>query len=199
LKKSVFVAYVAVFAALAIILTFSRAEIPFPILPYLKFDFAEIPVMLALFLGGLGAGLTAEIIHWIGLSLARGWVLGPLMKFLAVVSMVIGSWLGIKVLKGRSLRKTLAIALLLGIVFRVIVCAITNTVVLLWVAPEFLKFSTLCLRTAGFNAASESEALAVTLVFNAIYNALHVLLSSIVAYVILRASIKALPKIPTAM
>ncbi len=97
--KSVVVAYVIVFSALALVLTFSKAEIPYPLMPYLKFDFAEIPIMLALLLVGLVPGLITEVIHWIGLSIARGWVLGPLMKILAVVPMIFGFWLGIRIHK----------------------------------------------------------------------------------------------------
>ena len=198
-RGSVLVAYTAIFAALAILLTFGHAEVPFPILPYLKFDFAEIPVMLALFLGGFGVGFSASVIHWIVLTIARGWFLGPLMKFLAVAPMVIGSWLGIKLVKGRSLWKTLTMALLLGIIFRVIVCSITNVVVLLWVAPDYLKFSASLLKSIGFNISSEMEAVTLTLWFTAIFNAIHVFLSSIVAYMVFKATVKILPSIPKTM
>jgi len=195
-RGSVLVAYTAIFAALAILLTFGHAEVPFPILPYLKFDFAEIPVMLALFLGGFGVGFSASVIHWIVLTIARGWFLGPLMKFLAVAPMVIGSWFGIRLVKDRSIWKTLAMALILGIIFRVIAGSITNIVVLLWVAPDYLKFSTSLLKTIGFNISSETEALTLTLWFTAIFNTIHVLLSSILAYIIFKATIKILPSTP---
>ena len=110
--------------------------------------------------------------------------------------MVIGSWLGIRMVKGRSLWKTLAMALLLGIIFRVTVCSITNVVVLLWVAPDYLKFSASLLKTIGFNVSSETEALMLTLWFNAVFNIIHVFLSSIVAYMIFKATVKILPSIP---
>lgn len=193
--RSVTVAYVVVFSALAISLTFSRAEIPFPLLPYLKFDFTEIPVMLALLLGGLAPGLATAAIHWIGLSIARGWVLGPLMKFLAVAPMVVGFWLGIRIWRGKSLQKSIALAFPLGAIVRVIVCAITNTVVLLFVAPEFLKFSAGCLKAIGLNASSEVDVLLWTLAFNAIFNVLHVILSAAIAVVIFIAAIKRIPGI----
>jgi len=57
--------------------TFTKAGMAYPLLPYLKFDFAEVPVMIALMLGGLVPGLVTEVIHWMSLSLARRWVLGP--------------------------------------------------------------------------------------------------------------------------
>lgn len=105
--KSVVAAYVIVFSALALVLTFSKAEIPYPLLPYLKFDFAEIPIMMALLIGGLVPGLATAVIHWIGLSLARGWILGALMKFLAVAPMVVGFWLGIRLYKRKWLQNPL--------------------------------------------------------------------------------------------
>lgn len=191
--KSVTAAYVAVFSALAIVLTFSRAEIAYPLLPYLKFDFAEVPVMIALLLGGLFTGLTVEVIHWIGLSLARGWVLGPLMKFLAVIPMVVGFWFGMRIHGRRWAVKSIAMAMLFGIVLRVVVCSVLNVVVLLFVAPEFLQFSEYCLKAAGINVASTRDALLWTLTLNGIFNVLHVILSAITAIVLFRATAKRLP------
>lgn len=188
--KSIMIAYIIVFSALAIVLTFSRAEIPYPLLPYLKFDFAEVPVMLALLLGGLVPGLTTEVIHWTGLSIARGWVLGPLMKFLAVVPMVIGFWLGMKTHGRKWTARSIATAFLLGIVMRVIVCAIINTIVLLFVAPEFLKFSEYCLKAVGVNVSSTADVLLWTVALNGVFNALHVVLSSVIAVVLFRAATK---------
>jgi riboflavin transporter FmnP len=124
--KSVVAAYVVVFSALALVLTFSKAEIPYPPLPYLKFDFAEIPIMMALLIGGLVPGLATAVIHWMGLSLARGWVLGPLMKFLAVAPMVAGFWIGIKLYKRKWAAKSIAAAFLMGIAVRVVVCVAVN-------------------------------------------------------------------------
>lgn len=193
--KSVVVAYVVVFSALALVLTFSRAEIPYPLLPYLKFDFAEVPVMMSLLFGGLVPGLATSVIHWIGLSLARGWVLGPLMKFLAVVPMVFGFWLGIRIYRRRWTAKSLAAAFLLGIIIRVMVCAITNTVVLLFVAPEYIKFSGYALKAVGIDATSTTDILLWTLALNGLFNALHVVLSSIIAVLVLRAAATRLPSI----
>jgi riboflavin transporter FmnP len=90
-------------------------------------------------------------------------------------------------------------ALLLGIIFRVAVSSITNVVVLLWVAPDYLKFSASILRVIGFNISSETEALMLTLWFNAIFNIIHVFLSSIVAYMVFKATAKILPSTPKTM
>ena len=184
-----------VFSALAIALTFSRAEIPYPLLPYLKFDFAEVPVMIALLLGGLTPGLVTEVIHWIGLSLARGWVLGPLMKFLAVVSMAIGFWLGVRI-HGRGWTvKSIVASMLLGIALRAAVCSVLNITVLLFVAPEFLQFSEYSLKAVGINVASTHDVLLWTLTLNGIFNALHAILSSGIAIMLFKAAAKRLSRV----
>lgn len=193
--RSIVAAYVVVFSALAIVLTFSKAEIPYPLLPYLKFDFAEVPAMMALLLGGLVPALATGVVHWIGLSIARGWVLGPLMKFLAVIPMVVGFWLGIRIYKRKWTVKSIAAALLFGIAIRIAVCSVANIAVLLFVAPEFLRFSEYSLRAVGINVASTNDALLWTLAFNGIFNALHVILSCIIAMVLFRAAATRLPSV----
>jgi len=153
-KGSLAIAYIIVFSSLTIILTLVRAEVPFPFLPYLKFDFAEVPVMIVLLLMGPIPALITELIHWVSLTLARGWVLGPLMKFLAVTPMIFGFWVGVKLYK--RIRKsrfnfTLAFALgiLFGIVLRVVVCSLTNIAVFLFVMPEYLSFAEWTLKSVG--------------------------------------------------
>jgi len=193
--KSVSAAYIVVFSALAIALTFSRAEIPYPLLPYLKFDFAEVPVVIALMLGGLIPGLVTEVIHWIGLSLARGWVLGPLMKFLAVIPMVVGFWLGMRIHERRWTVKSMVTSMLLGIVFRAAVCSVLSVAVLLFVAPEFLQFSEYSLKAVGINVASTYDVLFWTLTLNGIFNALHVIISTGIAIMLFRAAAKRLSSV----
>ena len=193
--KSVSAAYIVVFPALAIALTFSRAEIPYPLLPYLKFDFAEVPVVIALMLGGLIPGLVTEVIHWMGLSLARGWVLGPLMKFLAVIPMVVGFWLGMRIHERRWTVKSIVTSMLLGIVFRAAVCSVLNVAVLLFVAPEFLQFSEYSLKAVGINVASTHDVLFWTLTLNGIFNVLHVIISTGIAMMLFRAAAKRLSSV----
>jgi len=85
--------------------------------------------------------------------------------------------------------KGLATALALGITLRVIVCSITDVTVLLFVAPpEYLKFAEYSLKAVGFNAASTSDVLALPLPLTGIFNILHALLSSIIAYALFRAA-----------
>lgn len=200
-KGSLVVANIIVFSSLAVILTFMKAEVPFPLLPYLKFDFAEIPVMIVLLLVGPIPSLITEVIHWVSLTLARGWVLGPLMKFLAVTPMIIGFWLGIEAYKGvrksGKYRFTSAfiLGMVLGITFRVVVCSITNTVLFLFVAPEYLSFAEFTLKSVGINVSSTFDVWLWTLMLTGVFNALHVPISSMIAAVIFKGAALRIPGI----
>ncbi|KYH40191.1 MAG: hypothetical protein AYL32_013080 [Candidatus Bathyarchaeota archaeon B26-2] len=199
-KGSLAIAYIIVFSSLTIILTLVRAEVPFPFLPYLKFDFAEVPVMIVLLLMGPIPALITELIHWVSLTLARGWVLGPLMKFLAVTPMIFGFWVGVKLYK--RIRKsrfnfTLAFALgiLFGIVLRVVVCSLTNIAVFLFVMPEYLSFAEWTLKSVGIAINSAIDVWVWTLLLTGIFNALHVPISSFIAAIIFRGAMLRMPSI----
>lgn len=204
-RKSVIIAGVIVFSALTVMLTSLKAEVPFPLLPYLKFDFAEVPVMISLLLFGPIPSLVTETIHWIALTVTHGWVLGPLMKFLAVVPMIAGFWFGVYAYKRLHSEKTHSIAVLfivgnvVGIIVRVFMCSITNIAVFLIVAPEYLSYASYMLELVGILATSTFEILLWTLLLTGVFNALHVLLSSFVAFTILKGAIIRIPNLAEKM
>lgn len=201
-KKSVVISYIVMFSSLAMILTLVRAEVAFPLLPYLKFDFAEIPVMIVFMLEGPIPSLITEVIHWLGLTFSRSSLLGPLMKFLAVAPMIIGFWAGIlmfrKTLGKHVERKPLRIlisGLAFGIILRVIVCTITNIILFSFIDPNYLIFAERTLKAVGVNISSPSDVWFWTLAFTGLFNALHVPISSILAFVILNAALKRIPNL----
>ena len=200
-RKSVIIANVIVFSALAVMLTSLKAEVPFPLLPYLKFDFAEIPVMTTLLLFGPIPSLVTEVIHWIVLTVTRGWILGPLMKFLAVVPMIAGFWLGVSMYMKLRSGKTHNVAILfvvgniVGIVARVLVTSIANIVVFLIVAPEWLGYAGYMLGLVGIVTTSVFEVLLWALLLTGVFNTLHVPLSSFVAVTILKGVIVRMPNL----
>ena len=68
-------------AGLAALLALLPLSFSYPIIPYLKFDIAEIPVVLAFFLLGPEAGLISSIVYWVILLLVGSYTpLGPTMK-----------------------------------------------------------------------------------------------------------------------
>jgi len=179
-RRSILVSSIGLFAGLAVAITLTGFEIPFPLLPYLKFDFAEIPVIMALFLLGPFSGLVTCFIYGIALMAARGWVLGPAMKFIAVASTILGFLLGTKascvVRKQPSTSFSFTVGTVFSIIVRVFTGTVTNIIVLLWVAPEFLFF-----------------ALLWSLLFTGIFNLLHTLLSSVPPAIILKGAALRIP------
>lgn len=185
-RKSIVTANVVVFSALAVILASIKAEVPYPLLPYLKFDFAEIPVMIVLFIVGPVPALITEVIHWISLTVTHGWVLGPIMKFISVVPMIIGFWLGIaaykRVRRGTRYTSTIGFILgnIIGIIARVVVASIANIIVL----------------TGGmYGTPPTLAALMTILLLTGIFNTLHVPISSIISATIVRGAVVRIPAI----
>ncbi len=75
---------ISVLAALSVVLKFSPLKIPFPLLPYIKFDLIELPLLFAFFVLGLRLSLVGGVV--MGFSIA---VFNPgsaFMKFLAFTS-----------------------------------------------------------------------------------------------------------------
>ncbi|MBS7624376.1 ECF transporter S component [Candidatus Bathyarchaeota archaeon] len=199
-RRSVILAYIGVFSSLSIVLAISRVEISYPLLPYLKFDFAEVPVMIVFMLCGPVPAIVAEIIHWMGLTFRSGAWIGPLMKFLAVISMIIGFWIGIKIgtkvmrEKAGSL-KIFLFGTIFGALLRVIVCTFTNIALFLYIDPRYLQFTGTILRAMGLNVSSSLDILTWTLIFTGIFNMAHVPLSSVTSLLILKAALKKIPAI----
>ena len=191
-RNTVVVANTSVFAALALILTFVNTEVPFPLLPYLKFDLTEVPIMVLFFLMGPAPSLVAEVIAWVALSIARGWVLGPTMKLLAVVPMILGYWVGIRVFeqffRGHRVGFAFSFGTIVGAISRILATSVMNVIVLLLIAPDFLKLAGSMLRFVGLAVSSTSEILVWTILFTGVFNALHVLISAVPALAVIRGA-----------
>ncbi len=91
MQKSQYISLIAMFAATSGALTEMHVMFPFPLLPFLEFDMAEIPDMVAFLLLGPEAGLVVAAIHCILLyTLGAFTIFSPLMKFFAEGSMFAG-------------------------------------------------------------------------------------------------------------
>ena len=195
-KTTVTLAGAGVFAALAALLTLAKAEIPFPLIPYLRIDFAEIPILIALFLFGPVSATVSAVIQWLFLNVQGSDApLGPLIKFVAVLSTISGLWVGSELyrqVKGRRIHAGIALSLMLsgGILLRIVAMTIVNYVVLIYVAPvffgaDYLSFAKLTLeKSTGWHFASESVVLGYTLLFTALYNLVNLLAAVIPARLI---------------
>ncbi len=204
-RRSVSTVGAAVFGGLAALMATLSFEVPFPILPYLKFDFAEVPVVIAFLLFGPVPGFLAATIHWLFLTVRSG-VLGPAIKFAAVVSMLAGIWLGSK-LRLRANRSSasqfvgLGIMFTVGLVIRVLLLTLVNYAVLVYVAPvffgqDYLKFAAFTLKsTLGLTLANVTDLIIYTLIYTAIFNSAHVAFAAIPAFAIVLSLHRRLPMV----
>lgn len=178
----------AIFGALAAIMTILPLSFPFPLIPYLRFDLAELPVIIAFLLYGPIPGLTSSIVYWLILNIVGSFApIGPLMKFLAVISTIIGIWIGVKMYnKSTSTMRIitfLTLILSMSILVRVLITTLANYIVIWILFPTFLEYAAKSL--SGFLKVTFStnfDKLILILIITAIYNVIHVLLSIIPSY-----------------
>ncbi len=192
------VCFAAVCAGLAVYMTVYKLVFAFPVLPYLKFEVAEIPVVVAFFSAGPLWGLISAAIYWGVLTVVGEWSpLGPAMKFLAVAPMLLGLWAGSTIHRRLfnckwGLKGFFALSLPIAIVLRVIVMSLLNFVVLWYLFPFFLDIASASMKaTVGLNVPGREAALMWTLIFTAAFNIIHVFLSTIPSYIVVKAASKA--------
>lgn len=114
-------------------LKFSGLKIPFPWLPFLKFDFSGIPIVIALLLCGLTSGATTCLIASLGILARSGDVIGATMKAAAEFSTI----LGMAPFYGRGRGRTeMILGAAGGIALRILTMSLANLSIL----PMFYHF-----------------------------------------------------------
>jgi riboflavin transporter FmnP len=127
-RKSVFVAGTALLGGVVVVLDLVvRLKIPFPPLPYLKLDVLGVPMLLSSFLFGFFSGSITSLVAWLTIS-TRDWFSG-FMKFAAEFSTMMGVYIVLKT-KGPSSAWWKALAMISGVLVRVIVMAVANIALL---------------------------------------------------------------------
>ena len=192
-KFTVTLAGAAVFSALAALLTLSKAALPFPLIPYLQIDFAELPIYIAFFLFGPVAAIITELVHWLFLNITGSDApLGPAVKLVAVLSTLCGFWAGSSIYThlapGRG-RPAVALSLMFGggMFLRVVAMTVVNYIVLLYVGPvvfglNYMAFARATLvETTGWQFSGDAILLFWVLVFTALYNVINLLAAAIPA------------------
>lgn len=125
----------AILSALVIIfdyaLKFSGLKIPFPWMPFLKFDFTGVPIIFSLFLFDISSSLTVTLVAGLGILARSGDVLSASMKVIAEGSTVIGLYLGYRFIKeSNEDTKLKIIPFFISIVARVVDMSILNLIIL---------------------------------------------------------------------
>ena len=126
----------AILAALVIIfdysLKFSGLKIPFPWMPFLKFDFTGVPIVVSFLLFGSSSSAITSTVACLGIVLRSGDLVGGVMKGIAEFSTVLGMALGLR-LMGRfnaGSRSTKIVSIVLGVLLRILSMSVWNLVVL---------------------------------------------------------------------
>ena len=189
------IALSAVFSALAVMLTMTNLTIPFPLLPYLKFDFSEIPVTITFFLVGPQYSLLSTAIYWVVLTIKDGDILGPAMKGASVASMIIGFWIASRVTKGKnkSLSTMITSGMAIGAILRILVMSVFNYVVFTVIAPFWLDYAAGLVAALGLPTTTHSQTIMYALLLTGIYNLLHTALSLIPSVFVAKASLSRIP------
>ncbi|MDW8021315.1 MAG: hypothetical protein RMI78_01625 [Nitrososphaerota archaeon] len=162
----------------------------YPIIPYLRFEAAEIPVVLSFLILGPEAAFLSSVIYWVILLLVGEFTpIGPIMKFTALSTMILGLWLGFRIC--RSPRVCLIAGSCLGCLFRVLAMSAFNYVILMMMFPQFLEFAAASISAVlGAEFLSHIPAIAAVMVFTAIFNVLHVILSMVPAYLLVKYMVR---------
>ncbi|MDA4128541.1 MAG: ECF transporter S component [Thaumarchaeota archaeon] len=202
-----YVAGTAVFGALSIVLTVASQGLGlnFPLIPYLQFDLGEVAILLALFIFGPTSALISSVIEFLTLLfIGQNVPVGPLLKLFAIVSSLAGVYAGVRLVsysKNPGLGKALAMGTALGIVVRGLVMTVPNyyLIVFVFTITGITGFLVGSFALVGINL-SEANTLWLVLAFTAIFNALQLLVVSVVSYVVVRSpqvrSAKALGRAP---
>ncbi len=197
-RRSVGLTGAAVFgsmAALSTIVLPANIQPAFPLLTFLRFDPAELFSVLAFLIFGPIPALITATVHWIILAeTGTNGILGPTLKFVAVLSTLFGLWLGSKAYRSIARNRShisVALATMLGFaaLARIGILLAVNYFVFTYIGPvifgiDYLGFSQKSLAKLGMQFASPSQVLWAMLFFTSIFNGLHAAFSVIIPYLI---------------
>lgn len=196
-RRSVSLTGAAVFgglAALSTVIVPARIQPPYPIMPFLRFDPAELFSVLAFLIFGPIPAMVAATVHWIFLTATgTNGPLGPAVKFISVLSMLLGLWVGSKIYSCvASTYRYLSVAVgsMLGsaMLFRVAVLLPVNYFVFTYIGPvifgiNYIGGSQQALQTTlGLHFAGLDQIVAAMLLYTSIFNALHAVFSVMIPY-----------------
>jgi riboflavin transporter FmnP len=187
----------AIFGVLAVIIRISGIKIPFPPIPYLVFEFSEVPVVLSLLIFGPLAGIISALCCWAILNAIGEFVpIGPAMFLAASLSTICGIYAGIRVV-GRirlSIKAALLSGYVAGLALRSTIMTLLNYIVVVILMPKFLEFAATNL-SAFLHLSGSANVIVLILIFTAIFNIIQVTIIYMLSLAIVRIVNLAFPKI----
>jgi riboflavin transporter FmnP len=185
-------ALTAVLASVAALLSLSSLSIPFPLLPFLRFDLAEVPDILSFMLLGPSGGMTVTLIHWMLLNLHSSFdpIIGPTMKFMAVFATMLGLYVGTFFVKASFSKKRVYASLLFsGTVLRFIIMIPPTFLLYYLISPtKYLPFAVQSLSEFGIHVSGILAAALLVTIITGIYNITHALLTITLVWLIYSAA-----------
>jgi riboflavin transporter FmnP len=192
MPRSFWIAGVASLGGAAIAAGIARLSTPFPLLPFLRFDAAEIFDVLAFLLFGPLGGVVASVAHWYGLILNGGALVpgvGETMKLIAVLSTLLGLYLGIKLSRG-----SIWWGLVGALASRTLIMALVTFLLYYVLLPDvYLPFGSRALQRVGITVQGELTLAMLMTTLNGVFNLLHVFVSIVPAIAIYGAVLRSLP------
>jgi riboflavin transporter FmnP len=202
-SPTIAVAGAATFGALAAMLTIvlgPALQPSFPILLYLKFDFAEVVDVMAFLIFGPVSGLLTAIVHGGILAEAPGGAgpFGATLKFLAVLTTYEGISLASRLGKQTFQRAGVSMVIF-SVVTRVLVMTVVNYLFIIFFAKvffnqDYLGYAQYLLGVAGINL-SGPQLVGYILGLTAAFNAIHAVFTVTVSIVIVGALLKRAPQL----
>jgi riboflavin transporter FmnP len=189
--RTYYIAGGALFGALAVLIRFLGIKFPFPPIPYLVFEIAEIPILTGFLLYGPTVGIIAAFSYWGILNVVGEFVpIGPAMAFAASTSTIVGIWIGIQVFR-RFTKNRIALlssSVFIGMVLRAIVMTVFNIIILLLIMPFFFEFAANAVASFfGISFATQIDALMVIIVLTALFNIIQVIIIAIPSIALVNA------------
>lgn len=196
---SVSLAGVAIFGALAVVLTTvsQYLGLNFPLLPYLQFDLGEIAIFLAFFIFGPVPAIISAFIEFATLmAIGENTPIGPPLKLVAILSSLLGIWIGTAAVAriGRpTIEKATGLGTLVGTLARIGAMTLANYYLIVFLSSYFSYYSLSAIlayyghyfQSAGIGIDS-SNGLILILGVTALFNALQLLFACGVSYAIVR-------------
>lgn len=193
---TVSIAGIAIFSALALILGAASQALGlnFPVIPYLQFDVGEVAIVLAFFIFGPVPALAASVVEFGGLMVFGQQIpIGPVLKLFALVSSVLGLWLGSKLaslVRGGGLGRLVSSGTAAGCLVRALVMTVPNYYLLqFYYSPAAIQglvtFLQPSFSSVGIGVTDANYLLPV-LLFTAVFNVLQMAFVMGVSYVVLK-------------
>ena len=181
-------------AALSTVIFPAQIQPAFPLLPFLRFDPAELFSVLAFLIFGPIPAVVTATVHWLFLTITgNGEPLGPAAKFAAVLSTLFGLWLGSLAYQRLSIKHSrlsfaLGLMLTFAMLTRVLILLVLNYFIFTFIGPvifgiNYLGFSqTVLQETLHTQFSGTSQVLIAMLFFTSVFNALHAIFSVALPY-----------------